>query len=221
MATEQPTEGRCNARAWLNQEEREDPEASKTGYCENYPVGGEESGGTCRMHLGTVDKSKTGAPEGNGNALEHGALASPLNLKDHLNDAETAWVDSLVSGYIEVAPFGYHDPRRERLTAYAVMIYQEWSARAEVLADGASEEQPVGVNDAGRPVIKDQEHHLAGRARVLNTKVRQGLKDLGCLPGSTSAEASGETVAQIFKAAVDQASETEGEAEADREVTVE
>ena len=207
MASETPTDGRCNEPAWLNEEEREAEGTTKSGYCESYPVDGQD---TCRMHFGTADRDgERGAPSGNTNAVTHGVYsASPLDLYDSLNEAEVNWIDSLVRGYLEHAPFGYEDPRRERLTKYCVMIYQEWSATEQILNDGASEEQPVGVNEAGRPVLRDQEHHLAKRERALNTKVRQGLKALGCLPGSgTDAEAAGETVAQIFAAAVEQASD--------------
>ena len=162
-----------------------------------------------------ADGNDGGAPGGNGNALTHGATASPLNLVFHLDDEELDWIDSLVRGYLEIAPFGYEDPRRERLSRYCVMIYQEWSAAEEILAAGHSEERTVGVNDDGNPVIRDAEHHLATRERSLNTKVRQGLKDLDCLPGSGPNAAGGETVAQVFEAAVDRAKERESDGGAD------
>jgi len=195
MVSETPTEGRCNGKAG---EDRE-------GFCESYPVkddDGEPITGRCRMHNGYGE----GIPEGNGNAITHGATAKPGNLYNHLEEDEREWVDSLVAGYIEVAPFGFEDPRRERLTRYCIMIYQEWAAASEVEKAGASESQPIGVNDSGEPVVRREEHHLSKRELALNTKVRQGLKSLDCLPGSGS-EAAGETVAQIFAAAVERASE--------------
>lgn len=208
MASEQPTPGRCNAPAWLDGD-KEDPkgERSKTGYCQNYPSKGAE---TCQFHFGTADRDGIrGADEGNGNGLTHGATASPLNLYNHLDDEAVRWVDSLVAGYLEVAPFGYEDPRRERLTRVCVMIYQEWKAAREVMDHGPTVDKTVGVSDSGVEATQKSEHHLGTRERALNSKVRSNLKDLGLQP--SSGDSAGDTVAQIFEAAVERAKREEGE----------
>lgn len=204
MATETPTEGRCNAPAWLNEQERQAAGTSKSGYCETYPVNGSD---TCRMHFGTADRDGVrGASEGNGNGITHGATASPVNLKEHLEPAEAQWVESLVTGYLAIAPFGRNDPRRERLTRVCVMIFQEWSASERVLIEGMTVERTVGYSDSGYEITRDDEHHLNRVALKINDKIRHNLKDLGCYP---SGSAEQETVSQIFAAAVERAKEQE------------
>lgn len=207
MATEHPTPNRCNEPAWLNEAEREDPEASKSGYCEQYPLQ-DDGVHTCRMHFGTADRDGLrGAPEGNGNAIIHGAKALPENLYTHLDDDERANIESLAEGYIQFAPFDGSHPLAERVLRYCTMMYQEWKAAGIVETKGPSEYATIGVNKYGEPVRQDKEHHLSRRELSLNTKIRTGLKDLGCLPDSgPSGDSDGETIAQIFKAAVEQAS---------------
>lgn len=209
MATTEPTAGRCNRPAWIDEAERKDPERSKSGHCEQYPVDGAEA---CRMHLGTAERDGLlGAGEGNGNAITHGATALPENLYDHLNPDEQAWIDDMADLYIEAAPFGPEHPLSERVLRYCTMMFQEWRAAGEVESVGPSENRPVDISGGGgRIVHRDEEHHLSRRELALNAKVRQGLKSLGCLPGSDrgSPEGSGgETIAQIFAAAVEQASD--------------
>lgn len=209
MATEQPTEGRCNAKAWLNEEEREDPDASKSGFCESYPVDGSS---TCRMHFGTVDE-RPGAPEGNQNPKTHGIYSDELNLYNHLTDEEKGFIDDIAKGYLEYAPFGPEHPLTERLYRTCTMMYQEWKAAGKVESVGPSENRKVAVGET--VVYRDEEHHLSRRELSLNTKVRDSLQKLGCLPGATGVPggSKGDTIAQVFEAAVRQISEQNADAE--------
>lgn len=212
MASETPTDGRCNAGAWLDEQEREDPEASKSGYCDSWPVkddDGEPITGHCRMHNGYGD----GAPEGNGNAITHGVQASPANLYTHLDESERDWIDDLAEDYIEIAPFGPENPLAERVIRLCTMMYQEWKAAGIVEVEGPSENRPVVAGET--VTYRDEEHHLSRRELQLNAKVRQGLKSLGCLPGSRpgDGESDNDTIAQIFKLAVEQAAERESDTE--------
>jgi len=153
----------------------------------DYAVGN-PGGGAPEGNQNAVGNDGGGAPEGNANALKHGALADPSNLYSHLNEQETRWIESLVDGYLQFAPFDGDDPRRERLTRYCIMAYQEWAAADVVLKEGLTVSKQVGVNDDGEPVLVDDIHHLVERELALNAKVRQGLKNLGCLPGPTEGE---------------------------------
>lgn len=157
--------------------------------CQNYPV---EGSNRCRMHGG----KGSGNPDAEGAAITHGAQADPVNLHRHLDDDERAWVDKLVAGYLEEAPFGEDSPKVERLRMTCVVIYQEWSAREVVLRDGPSEEVTIGVNEAGLPVARTDEHHLTATASTHNQTVRMNLKDLGLLddPDTQKADAASSLV---------------------------
>lgn len=146
-----------------------------------------------------VGNSGGGAPEGNGNAISHGATASPPNLYTHLSDDEREWIDDLATHYVGYAPFGPEHPLAERVTRYCTMIYQEWAAASVVESEGPSEKRPVDIGEGGEPVIRDEEHHLSKRELSLNSKIRQGLKDLGCLPDPDSEQADAvRSLAQVL-----------------------
>lgn len=162
--------------------------------CGAYPLQGRDK---CRMHAGTSADGES--HEGNGNAITHGATADPVNLYQHLDDVAREWVDKLVEGYLQDAPFGEDSPKVERLRMTCIVIYQEWSAREVVLQAGPSEDTVVGVNDAGAPIARTEEHHLVGTAAKHNQTVRMNLKDLGLLddPGSQQADAT-RSLAQLL-----------------------
>lgn len=122
-----------------------------------------------------------GAPSRNGNAIKHGATASPLNLLEHLDQEELEWIEALVSAYLDRAPFGPEDARVERLTRVCVMIYQEWAAEEAVLEEGMGQETVVGVSSEGTPIVNTEEHYLNRRMDRLNDKIRHNLRDLGLL----------------------------------------
>lgn len=148
--------------------------------------------GKCKHHRGTSPDGSS--HEGNGNAITHGATADPVNLYRHLTDDEREWVDALVAGYLEEAPFGEDSPKVERLRMTCTIIYQEWSAREAVLREGMSEDTVVGVSDDGAPIVRTDEHHLTDTAGKHNQTVRMNLKDLGLLddPDSQHADAAGD-----------------------------
>lgn len=131
------------------------------------------------MHAGTSSDGES--HENNGNAITHGARSSPTNLYRHLDDDERGWVDQLVESYLEEAPFGEDSAKVERLQMTCTVIYQEWAAREVVLREGPSEEITMGVNEAGMPVARTDEHHLTSTASTHNQTVRMNLKDLGLL----------------------------------------
>lgn len=122
-----------------------------------------------------------GAPEGNGNAITHGATASPINLLDHLEPDELEWIEALVDAYLQRAPFGPDDGRVERLTRTCVMIFQEWRAEEVILQEGLSHDVVVDVTSSGEPVVRTEEHYLSRRMDRLNDKIRHNLRDLGLL----------------------------------------
>lgn len=180
MPSDEPKPDRCGA------------QCRNGGYCTQYPVNGSER---CRMHGG----KGSGAPTGNGNAITHGARSDPTNLYRHLDDDARAWVDKLVAGYLEEAPFGEDSPKVERLQMTCVVIYQEWAAREVVLREGPSEEVTIGVNEAGMPVARTDEHHLTATASTHNQTVRMNLKDLGLLDDPESQQAdSMRSIAEIL-----------------------
>lgn len=153
--------------------------------CQNYPI---EGSNRCRMHGG----KGSGNPDAEGAAITHGARSDPVNLYDHLDEDERAWVDKLVDGYLDEAPFGEDSPKVERLQMICVVIYQEWAAREVVLCEGPSENTVVGVNETGQPIVRTEEHHLVSTASTHNQTVRMNLKDLGLLddPDSQQADAT-------------------------------
>lgn len=164
--------------------------------CENYPVQGAER---CRMHGGTKSED-AGAPEGNGNAITHGATADPVNLFNHLDDDEQAWVELLVDGYLDEAPFDETSPKVERLQMVCVVMYQEWAAREVTLREGPSEDTVIGVSEEGAPIARTDEHHLTGTAARHNQTVRMNLKDLGLIddPDSQLADSAND-IADVMR----------------------
>lgn len=166
--------GRCEATAKTTDERCGQPATGEHGKCYFHGGGG------------------SGASEENGNAITHGAQADPVNLYGNLDDDEQAWVDQLVDGYLDEAPFGESSPKVERLRMTCTIMYQEWSAREVVLQNGPSENTVVGVSETGDPIVQAEEHHLVGTAATHNQTVRMNLKDLGLLddPESQKAEAT-------------------------------
>lgn len=196
MVSDEPIEGRCNARAGENAE----------GYCEHYPKKddvGEPINGRCRMHGGD---GNSGPPTGSANGLKHGVRADPTNLRSHLETGEEEFLEQLVGSWIDVAPFGPDHPAVERLEVLAVKAIQERRGEGEILNEIAVD-QPVGVSDEGKPVTRMDEHYLARFTSRLSKDIRMGLKDLGCLPDPQTAQAAAtRSAAEILADAVDRAS---------------
>lgn len=167
--------------------------------CQNWPISGSSR---CRMHGG----QSTGPPVGSANNFKHGATANPANLPAHLDDEDVAWIQALVEGYLEEAPFGPDSPKVERLTRTCVMIYQEWAGQEAILQQGMGvgkmtrSEGPEGnergidvtVTADGEMIAQTEEHYLCKRIDRLNDKIRMNLKDLGLLDDPDSQRADAE-----------------------------
>ena len=140
-----------------------------------------------------------GAPEGNTNAVTHGATATPRNLISDLPDEQLEYVEAIADGYLAVAPFDQDDVRYERLYMCAVRILMEWRGQQTILKDGISDETVIGINDRGEPITDTDEHYLAKFTSRLSKDVRLTLKDLDCLPDPDSQQAEAtESLASVL-----------------------
>jgi len=179
MTSDEPRDGRCGAKC------------SSGGYCENYPVGGSDR---CRMHGGTSTGPKTeeGKETVSGNAITHGVTADPLNLYSHLSDDEAEWIDDLADGYREVLGYDENDPRMERVTRACIHIFQANNGEGQILEDGLSESQTIGVSDeTGKPIVRDSGHHLNKTVLKRDKEARQILRTLGAFDDPESQKAEG------------------------------
>lgn len=177
MVSEEPTEGRCNAGAGENSE----------GYCEAWPVtddDGEPINGRCRMHGG----KGSGAPEGNGNAITHGATADPTNLFENLDDDEREWVDAHVQAFLDAKPDA-DETAVERLEVLATRMLMERRGLGQLLSEGLSRSKVVGMTDYGEPVRDEEAHYLNRVVNDHNQTIRMNLKDWGFLNDPDSQKA--------------------------------
>lgn len=167
--------------------------ASSTGdQCGRAAVG---EHGKCDFHGGKSSGPKTdgGKETSSKNAITHGAQADPHGLKDHLDDEDEAWIDSLTEAYLSESSYSADDPQAERIEMTVVMAWQERSGRAELIKEGLEREKVVGVSDSGAPISDLTGHHLNDVVASLNSDIRMNLKDLGFLndPQSQTADAIG------------------------------
>ena len=144
------------------------------------------------------------------NPLDHGSYADPYPLADHLEGEDLAIVEQLIETYLDrydgEPDLGViHDTREA-----AVILWQEASARSELLDDGLSQDEAIGVDDSGAPVVvsSNTEHRLVKTRSRLIRDAEKLLKRHGLLedPASTSASAQ-QTVASVFAAAQEEYSE--------------
>ena len=196
MPSSEPISGRCAAKT------------SSGGYCKKHPIANSER---CRFHGGL----STGPPKGSANNLQHGATARDrANLRRHIPDEDLAFIEELTNAYLEIAPFDRGDPRCERLTRVATMIYQEWKGQEAIMdegmavgqltksqgPDGEESELDLTVTADGEQIVTTDEHYLCARIDRLNDKIRHNLDVLGCLPDPDSAVGS-DSVAQVLSVA--------------------
>lgn len=169
------------------------PENSKYGRCQaTAKSSGKQCGraaigehGKCGYHGG-----KGGAPEDNGNAITHGATADPTNLYTHLEEDEREWVDEMLDGYCEVLGYGEDDPRRKLIRFACVLIYQANSGEGQILEDGLSESQTIGVSESGQPVVRNESHHLTDHVLARSREARQILRTAGAFEDPESQKAN-------------------------------
>jgi len=152
------------------------------------------------MHAGT--SSDGSSHEGNGNAITHGVTADPLNLYSHLGDDAAEWIDALADGYRDVLGYEESDPRMERVTRACIHIYQANSGEGQILEDGLTESQTIGVSDeTGKPIVRDDGHHLNKVVLKRDKEARQILRTLGAFddPESQKADSMQDLAAVIEK----------------------
>lgn len=192
MGSDEPLDDRCGAKR-----------RSDDGYCRLYPAtddDGEPINGRCRFHGG---HENIGAPEGSANHLQHGATASHETLRRHLDAADLAWIEDLADRYRRLAGLEPDDPRTDLIEDVSVASYKRWAARSEAIANDLTTEAVVDTDAEGRPVIRTEEHYLAGMADRLAAEIRRTLKEIGVL-GDDSETISTRSAAQIIAAAVEE-----------------
>lgn len=186
MVSDEPTEGRCNAPAGNG----------KSGYCESYPVTGEEK---CRMHLG---KSADGSShENNQNAQTHGLFADHDGYYHDLDDEAQGWVFDFTNDLLDRyrrehgrAPDRFD---KEALKNIAIDFHRVANANSW-FSDAGLIHTETKVQD-GIPTEEKKINVWAGEIRQYNTSIYRRMKDHGLLndPESQKADAVGELTVEI------------------------
>ncbi len=172
--------------------------AKTTGERCGQPATGEH--GKCYFHGG----GGSGASEGNGNAITHGATADPTNLFENLNDEEREWVDAHVQAYLAEKP-DTDETAVERLEVLATRMLMERRGLGQLLSDGLSRSKVVGQTEYGEPIRDDEAHYLNRVVNDHNQTIRMNLKDWGFLndPESQKAEAQ-QDIAAAWREALEE-----------------
>jgi len=180
MVSEEPTEGRCNAKAG----------SDKDGFCEAYPVDGSDR---CRMHGG----KDSGAPEGNTNSVSHGAYADQSNLyNDVFSDAERQIADDIFQDYHE----RYTELHGDIPTGHKIRLFKlSVNAVTEIRVENWVNQKPDSLESGTTFIDRNTERKrkegedwtevtykkspaLAAK-KALSNENRQWLKDLGLTRG--------------------------------------
>lgn len=183
MASDEPRDDRCGANV-----------KQGDGYCERYIM----NHGRCYLHGGATPEG-TDTPEGNTNAMTHGLYAQRTNYYQSLDEDEQAFVEAIVDGWLDQAPFGRDNQAKvNRLFKIAVDEHKLWRA------NDYYDEEDLVVEDFERgedgEVHKTREEHPVNLAydRLSRTTVKE-LKELGALsdPDSQQAEATKSLAKQL------------------------
>lgn len=169
--------------------------ASTTGERCTAPAKGPH--GKCHSHGG----SSTGAPEGNGHAISHGAYAEHNKFyTEVLDDGLRGVVDDIFADYMEryrerhgEPPLG-HEAELFRIAVSHVkdVNLENWAEeRPDELESGnALVDREVHYSDEGDKYYRYKESVVQTAQKRLSTDRRQWLKDLGLLESPESEAAS-------------------------------
>lgn len=195
MVSETPTEGRCNAPAWLNFEEDD----TKEGYCENYPKKDEDGlviNGRCNHHGAANTASHTGnayadgGKPNNGNAEKHGLSSEGEKwFKRHRDDVEEQ-VKERVESWVENAPFGWDSGNIELLVHRAIKEEQLKQGDEYIEENGAIIQEKKVAGDGTFVTVDKENPAFKYQSRIHRTTLRM-LKDMNILdsPEAEQAEA--------------------------------
>lgn len=150
--------------------------------------------GRCKFHGGASSggaREGSGAPEGNGNAITHGARSDPTNLYENLDDDEEAWVDSKVDAYLDDKGLERDTPDGDLVELAVMSLYQARSAHGVLFDEGLSRSSVKGTTQHGA-ITDTEEHYLNQVVSQHTTDFRMALKDAGALadPESQKADAT-------------------------------
>jgi hypothetical protein len=155
------------------------------GYCHNKSLDYNEH---CRIHAGTKY-------DGN---IKHGMYADRQNYYETCSAKEQAWIDSVVSSFLEDAPFEADNfGKFQKLRNIAIDMHKVRNANDYIKEEGLRKESVVGYDDDNNPILNEEEHELnVAVDRLKKTNTRE-LKELGVLddPDSKKAE-SGMSIAK-------------------------
>lgn len=220
MVSETPTDGRCNAPAWLD-----DENDTKEGYCENYPKkeDGEPINGRCRMHGANLPPG----PEGNDYAVASDGGAAPVGN----NNAETHGMTAEAENWFENHRSEVSDPVRNRVSDLVSKANVDWNDRSllDMLVEVAIHEEQMRQGDeyiqeegvivqtkkvAGDDVVVVDTENPAFRAksRLYRDNIK-ALKEFGVLVEAPDAKAAAaeEEIAKAWEDALEAADEKASE----------
>lgn len=212
MVSEEPTDGRCNARAGEN----------GWGYCESYPVtdgDGAPRNGRCRMHGGTNPggaREGSGAPENNQNAATHRMTAAPSKLYENLSEENRALVDGVHDSNVaqlaerwggreNIPEVHITHSRRVAMNVLKVTVFAEdWQYEEAKKSGNPLIETKTREADSGETYEVDITSLVEDVASDLARENRMWLKDMGILgsPEEQQADAASE-VAAAWKESAD------------------
>lgn len=180
MGSPEPIDGRCNAKT------RDD------GYCTKYPAkeDGEVINGRCYLHGGHPD---SGTKKGEAKALKHGLYSDRSTYYQNLDYDEQAWVDEMIDGLVEKAPFDEDDlGEMEILRQTVIDMHILRNTNAYIQQNGIAQTKIIDTDDKGDPVEAEVENILNLPKDRLQRSVTKRLKELGILddPDSQQAEAT-------------------------------
>lgn len=198
MGSLEPREERCGAKL------RSKSDDGEQLYCEQYPCGcgkdrcnGQENG-RCRLHgahTGNNGRTDDDLPTEN---YKHGLTANFRTYYDQQDKRDKDFIDAMEASMMRRAPFDEDDADLHiRVKQVAVDLHKEMRANS-MLSDDLGKDQVVGVNDAGEPIWREDEHYINKTYSRIKKDIRSEMKDLDLLPTNDTEEAA-QTFAQMMK----------------------
>ena len=176
MANDEKVPGKCN-------------HPVDNGYCSRTTL---DNADKCRVHIGTKALPN----------MSHGVYATRQHYYEKCTAEEQAWIDAIVSSFLDDAPFDATDfGKFQRLRNVAIDMHKIRNANSYIADEGIQKDQVVGTDEDGNAIMKTDEHKLNVAIDRLERTTTKELKELGVLddPDSKKAESQSSIAKELSK----------------------